>query len=93
MLIVRGDAAVYALPAGPLVICVYNAFGPTTLRHVLHRVCEVPRAATDPVFLAYLNPVHAAVVEEFPQLIPQSRGKRWAVYRLQPDSAGQRSGS
>ncbi|CCH88112.1 protein of unknown function; putative SAM-dependent methyltransferase domain [Modestobacter italicus] len=87
VVVVHGDAAAHDLPGGPLVVCVYNAFGPTTLRHVLRRVCDVPQGGTDPVFLAYLNPVHAAVVTEFPQLVLHARATRWAVYRLQPDTS------
>lgn len=85
--VVHGDAAAYELPPGPLAICVYNSFGPVTLRAVLARVCGARRPPDEPVFLAYLNPVHSDVVEEFPQLTLQSRAKRWAVYRLTGDPA------
>jgi SAM-dependent methyltransferase len=82
VVVVHGDAATYPLPEGPLVICMYNAFGPTSLRRLVRQVCEVPRTAGDEVFLVYMNSVHASVVDEFPQMAVESRGKRWALYRL-----------
>ena len=49
---------------------------------MLDQVCGAPRPPAEPVFLAYLNPVHSDVAEEYPQLTLHSREKRWAVYRL-----------
>jgi predicted RNA methylase len=82
VIIVQGDAASYRLPDGPLVVWLYNPFGATTMRHVLSQLCETARRADVPVFVAYFNPVHAAVFEEFDRLTVHSRAKRWAVYRL-----------
>jgi SAM-dependent methyltransferase len=82
--VVHGDAAAYRLPDGPLVILLYNPFGPTTMRYVLRQICERTRRSADPVYIAYLNPVNQSVFREFPQLVVHSRARRWAVYRLDP---------
>lgn len=84
VVIVHGDAATYEVPAGPLVICVYNSFGPSTLRHVLRRASERGSSLTDELVVAYLNPVHVSVFDEFPEFTVHRRGKRWVVYRLAP---------
>ena len=81
------DAARYPLPDGPLVITIYNAFGPATLRHVLEAVRDRSRRSPDPLFVAYINPAHEAVFAEFPELTPHSRGRRWSVYRASGFSA------
>lgn len=85
--VVRGDAATFPLPAGPLVITLFNSFGPTTLKLLLDRLCDERRADDAPLFLAYINPVHADTVEEFPRLVPHSRAPGWVVYRLAPGPA------
>jgi SAM-dependent methyltransferase len=82
VVIVQGDAAAYRLPDGPLVVWLYNPFGATTMRQVLRRLCETARRADVPIFVAYFNPVHQAVFEEFERLTVHARAKRWVVYRL-----------
>ena len=89
VVLVQGDAALYRPPGGPLVIWMFNPFGATTLRHVLNDLCDGRRSTDGPVFLAYFNPVHESVLREFPAVTLHSRGRRWAVYRLDLDSAGQ----
>jgi len=81
--IVHGDCATYRLPDGPLVLSMFNPFGPTTLRHVLTQLCQTPRA---PVHLTYFNPVHEAVLGEFPRLRRHSRGSGWTVHMLDGNS-------
>lgn len=80
--IVYSDAATYPVPEGPLVMSLYNSFGPTSLRYLLGSLCETSRSSADPVFLAYFNPVHESVVAEFPCLTLHDRAKRWSLYRL-----------
>ncbi|MGK5110412.1 hypothetical protein [Geodermatophilus sp. CPCC 205506] len=84
VVIVHGDAACYRLPDGPTLIWMFNAFGPSTLRHVLGQVCSRTRAARDELAIVYCNPVHEWVFDEFPRLTLHRRAKRWAVYRLDP---------
>lgn len=85
--IVHGDCATYALPEGPLVLSLFNPFGPTTLRHVLDQLCRTRQTAGPPVHVTYFNPVHAAVLDEFPRLVLHSRGRGWSVHRLTPVTA------
>jgi SAM-dependent methyltransferase len=82
--IVHGDAATYTLPDGPIVLSLYNPFGATTLRHVLRQATERPANSVHPLFVAYINPVHREVFDEFPRLGLYAHAKRWAVYRLEP---------
>jgi SAM-dependent methyltransferase len=83
----RGDAADVVVPDGPALVTVYNPFGPATLTRVLTRLCARPGGG--PLFVAYFNPVHAAVVDGFPQLVRHAgvEGK-WVLYRLDPAAAG-----
>jgi SAM-dependent methyltransferase len=80
--IVHGDAATYRLPAGSVVVSLYNPFGPATLRHVLRQITERPARPEHPVFVAYVNPVHRSIFDEFPRLLLHAHAKRWSVYRL-----------
>jgi hypothetical protein len=75
--VVRGDAATFPLPHGPLAVCIYNAFGTETLRRILTQVC----ARQDEAVVAYFNPVHADVFDGFPLLTVHARGDGWALYR------------
>jgi SAM-dependent methyltransferase len=85
--VIQGDAAATTLPEGPLVIALFNSFGPSTLRLMLGNLCADRKNPKDPVFFAYINPVHEDTLEEFPRLVPFSRGRGWAVYRLEPELA------
>lgn len=80
--IVQGDAATAPLPDGPLVVALFNPFGATTLRLVLDRVSAEDRSGN--LYVAYINPVHAEVVEKYPRLAPHSSGPDWQVFRLRP---------
>jgi SAM-dependent methyltransferase len=80
--VVHGDAATFALPDGPMLVHLYNPFGPATLRRVLNQVCRRPPGATYKVAIAYLVPEHAEVFDEFPELELYARDADWAVYRL-----------
>jgi SAM-dependent methyltransferase len=83
--IVQGDAATCPLPKGPLLIALFNPFGPTTLRLLLEHLCVQRPGTTDPVYFAYINPVHEKTFEAFPRLVPHSRAPGWSVFRLEPE--------
>jgi SAM-dependent methyltransferase len=85
--VIQCDAAACPLPDGPLLIALFNSFGPTTLRLLLARLCDGLKGTEDPVYFAYINPVHEEILEEFPRLVPNSRGREWSVYRLEPEPA------
>jgi hypothetical protein len=60
--IVEGDAAAVALPPGPLVVFLFNPFGPAVLRPVLAALARQPA----PVLVVYVNPVHEAILAGHP---------------------------
>jgi SAM-dependent methyltransferase len=81
----QGDAANCPLPKGPLLIALFNSFGPTTLRLFLEHLCDQRSGIPDPVFFAYINPVHEERLEAFVRLVPHSRAPGWSVFRLEPE--------
>lgn len=87
VVIAEGDAATYPLPDGPLVVLLYNPFGPTTLRLVLRHLADRKAAAGEPAYVAYLNPINESVFAEFPELVRHAGGRGWSVYRLEPVNA------
>jgi hypothetical protein len=80
--VIRADAADFEWPQGPLLVSLFNPFGAQTLRRVLARPSAQPRTVGEEVFLAYFNPVHRHVFEEFPSFVLHDRGVDWALYRL-----------
>jgi len=78
----EGDAAQTDFLHMPLLVWLYNSFGPDTLRAVLERLIDSWRSAPRPITLCYFNPVHADVVAEFPTLEIHQRGSGWTVYRV-----------
>jgi hypothetical protein len=82
--VVVQDAATFEFPAGPLVVGLFNPFGPTTLEQVLRSLCSDRRSSDAEVYVAYFYPRHADVFEQFPELVLHTRGRQWLLYRLQP---------
>lgn len=78
----EGDAARTEFPHMPLLVWLYNSFGPDTLRAVLGRLMDSWSSAPRPITLCYFNPVHADVVAEFPTLVVHQRASGWTVYRV-----------
>ena len=70
------------LPPGPLLVFLYNSFGPRTLRRVLERIEESVRCDPRLVQLAYHNPVHADVIEARPAFVRTAGGRDWALYTV-----------
>jgi SAM-dependent methyltransferase len=77
-----GDAVHVELPRTPVLLFLYNSFGPAPLRILLERVIAAHEAGPRPMTLCYFNPVHADVVEEHPQLTVTARGDGWLVYSI-----------
>lgn len=90
--VVTQDAAAFEFPPGPLVVGLFNPFGPTTLEQVLRSICRERRSEGSEVFIAYFYPRHADVFAQFPELVLHTRGRQWLLYRLQQvtrtDNAG-----
>jgi SAM-dependent methyltransferase len=82
MSVLVADAATVELPAGPVLVLVYNSFGPETLRRVLTRVVEGQRRHRHPVRLCYLNAQHPDVIAEQPALVPVARDDDWILYAV-----------
>ncbi|WP_051683874.1 class I SAM-dependent methyltransferase [Blastococcus sp. URHD0036] len=80
--IMHGDAARASLPDGPLVVAMFNPFGATTLRLVVDRLLREQR--TGDLYLAYIHPVHAVVLEENPQLTLHAAADDWQVFHFRP---------
>lgn len=56
--VVTGDATTYALPAGDLVVLLYNPFGRALIRKVLDNVESALAVPQRRVFVVYYNPVY-----------------------------------
>lgn len=76
------DAVDVVLPPGPVLVFIYNSFGPRTLRWVLERLEDSVRRDPRPVLLAYHNPVHADVIETRPAFVRTAGGRDWALYSV-----------
>jgi SAM-dependent methyltransferase len=64
--IVEADAATVPLPSGPLVVFLFNPFGPAVLAPVVAALARHPA----PVLIAYLNPLHRDVIANHPAFTP-----------------------
>jgi predicted RNA methylase len=53
------DAATFEFPEEPLVIFMYNPFGPEVMREVVGRVLDSLRRAPRELYVLYANPFHA----------------------------------
>jgi hypothetical protein len=75
------DAAGYAFPEHPLVISLYNPFGPDVLRKVLDHLNG--SAATHPreIVLVLLHPEGAPVVEADPHFRTYKKAKGYHIYQ------------
>jgi SAM-dependent methyltransferase len=80
----QGDAAVFVPPKAPLLLFLFNPFGPDTMGRVLTTLTNAPFGPEDSVFVAYQNPLHADVFDAFPQLELHVRRHELLVYRLVP---------
>jgi SAM-dependent methyltransferase len=56
--LVRADAATYPLPDGPLLIFLFNPFGPPVIDLVAQHALESWQASPRPVRILYMNPIH-----------------------------------
>jgi len=67
--ILHDDAARIDIPHLPSINFLFNPFQSQTLRKVLTRIMESYTENPRPIILAYLNPVEAKVITEFPQIV------------------------
>jgi predicted RNA methylase len=73
------DATRYPFPTDPLVVFMFNPFGPPVMRLVLERLSESVRSSPRRVLIVYVNPVHS---EEFARtpFVSIVRGEGVAVF-------------
>jgi hypothetical protein len=83
------DATTFALPDRPLVIFLFNPFGPPVINAVAANIAASLRDSPRPVWIAYLNPKHADVFDRLPELqrvrLPTATAAKFGVlspYRL-----------
>lgn len=74
------DAAEYVFPDTPLVVFLYNPFGPTVLRKVLDRLSQI----RSPLFIIYYNPTQARLLEEFGFIRIDGEGPQ-SLWRRRPE--------
>ena len=78
--VVTGDAAGFPLPAGPVVVFLFNSFGEATLSAVVETVERSLTRSPRPLFVAYYNPVHRDVLDRSAMLRRLAHTTRWALY-------------
>jgi len=64
--VVCGDAATVVIPAGPVLLYLYNPFGAPVLRKLLEHLIETRGRCGPSLDLLYLHPEEQAVFREFP---------------------------
>lgn len=74
------DAAEFPFPDEPLVVFVFNSFGP----EVLKRVLENLRERTSPTYFVYVNPLHDSIVRADQCLVPVSNTRFHSVWSVRP---------
>jgi SAM-dependent methyltransferase len=80
--VIVGDAAEVELPSRPILVFLYNSFGPVTLKVTLDRIFDSYASNCRDVKLCYFNPVHADIVESHPAFRLNARSSAWAVYSV-----------
>jgi hypothetical protein len=83
MHLVQGDALSCPLPAGPLVVYLYNPFDATLLAPFTARL-EAIAAPDREILVAYVNPVHRDVFDRPDRYQPLFDNGRVVVYRCRP---------
>jgi len=79
------DASEYAFPAdGPLLVFMFNPFGPDIMRMVMANLAESLRLTPRRAFIVYYFPTQAGVVEEVSGFDTLERNERFAVYEHSP---------
>jgi hypothetical protein len=84
--VVVADAAEFSYPKGPLVIFLFNPFGPPVLSAALNNLRKTAAPQSPDVFVVYHNAEHARLVEEA-GFTPVWANNGDRIYRLGPASS------
>lgn len=85
----HGDVVDHEFPEHPLVVYLFNPFGPPVLAAVLRNLASSFRRRPRPIFVVYMNPVHRGLFEArgFRKLpgrwFDRMAGTPFAIYQLQ----------
>lgn len=83
------NALQFELPAAPLVLFLYNPFGPEILAQLAARIRESYEQAPRDIYVVYVNPVFADVWHR--SGLPETRrGDMYAIFRLPEPNHGSR---
>jgi tRNA1(Val) A37 N6-methylase TrmN6 len=79
------DATKYEFPEdAPLLVFMFNPFGPDTMRTVIANLAESLQATPRRAFIVYYFPTQGAVVEESSSFSTVHRDERYALYEHSP---------
>lgn len=83
--VIEADAMQYELPAGPLVIYLFNPFGPPVLNAVAQRIAAAA-VSSEPIIVAYVNSVHRPLFDGIADLRPRKLAPAvaWRLRHLSP---------
>lgn len=78
---VHGDAASFDLPLEPLVVYLFNPFGPAVLSRVLDRLQRSFDTLPRDIYVLYYMPEHERVMGHAPCLARVASARNWSVYK------------
>ncbi|MBK8011124.1 MAG: class I SAM-dependent methyltransferase [Deltaproteobacteria bacterium] len=78
--IVEGDAGEFDFPRGPVLIYLFNPFGPNVLSRVLDRLEVAHLENPVPRYLLYYMPAYTDVLQRRSFLRPIDAGRDWATF-------------
>ena len=74
------DAARFVFPTEPLVLFLYNPFGPEVLKSVVANLVSSLRERPRDAFAAYMNPKHATVLDGTPSLRRHAQDRDYIIW-------------
>jgi SAM-dependent methyltransferase len=81
---VHANAMEFKLPPGPLVLYMFNPFGPETMQRILENLAESLRDDPRPVTLILLWPRCAGLMADLPQARLKSATRRHQIFEITP---------
>jgi predicted RNA methylase len=78
------DAAEFSFPEEPLMVFMFNPFGPVVLQKVLHRLEASLAAARRAIHVLYYQPLHETVFASSEAFARIRAAPDWVVYSARP---------